>query len=83
MFSISARASLFRGQYITTFDGRHYEYKGTCSYLMVRDFVDGSFNVVVNYNADKSQKTIKSITVTTGNNELVEIFPDYKVVIFI
>lgn len=81
LFSFSAHASLFRGQHITTFDGRHFDYKGTCSYLMARDFVDGKFTVVANFDPDRSQRTIKSITVITAYNKEIEIFSDYKVII--
>uniref|UniRef100_A0A1C9ZV19 Apolipophorin long isoform n=1 Tax=Uroteuthis edulis TaxID=55720 RepID=A0A1C9ZV19_9MOLL len=74
-----AEASLFAGQHITTFDGRHFNYKGTCSYLLARDFVDGDFTVVANFDSDRKAKTLKSLSITTAHNEQVEIFADNKV----
>jgi len=74
-----AEASLYAGSHISTFDGRHLVYKGTCSYLLARDFVDGNFTVVANFNADRKAKTLKSLSVTTAHREQLEIFPDNKV----
>ncbi|CAE1274677.1 unnamed protein product [Acanthosepion pharaonis] len=74
-----AEATLFAGQHITTFDGRHLNYKATCSYLLARDFVDGNFSVVANFDADRRAKTLKSLSLTTAHNEQVEIFPNNKV----
>lgn len=78
----SAEATLFAGQYITTFDGRHLNYKATCSYLLARDFVDGNFSVVANFDADRRAKTLKSLSLTTAHNEQVQIFPSNKVDIY-
>ena len=78
----SAEASLFAGQHITTFDGRHLDYKGTCSYLLARDFVDGNFTIVANFDANHKAKTLKSLSLTTAHNERLEIFSDNKVKIF-
>jgi len=69
-----AYATLTHGRHFTTFDGHHYDFAGTCSYLLTKDFTDGNFSVVVNYNNGK--KT--SFTVKSDNKE-IEIFPDFKV----
>ena len=63
-----------------TFDHRFMEFSGECSYLLARDFIDGKFSVIVNYDNVHGQKTKKSITVISGDDE-VEIYPDSKVLL--
>lgn len=75
-FNISflAHASIVGNQHYMTFDKKFYEFAGDCSYLLARDFVDGSFSVIVNY--ENGAK--KSISAIIGNSN-VEIFSNYKV----
>ena len=63
-----------------TFDHRFMEFSGECSYLLARDFIDGQFSVIVNYDTVQGQKTKKSITVISGDYE-IEIYPDSKVLL--
>jgi len=59
-----------------TFDKQFYEFAGDCSYLLARDFIDGNFTVLVNYEGDRK----KSLTVAS-NNKNIEIFPDFRVTV--
>lgn len=63
-----------------TFDRRFFEYAGECSYLLARDFIGGTFSVVVNYDRPtvRNQPVKKSLTVVSAGHQ-VEVFPDGKV----
>ena len=64
-----------------TFDRRFFEFAGECSYLLARDFIGGTFSVIVNYDrAARNQPVKKSITVVTAGRQ-IEVFPDAKVTI--
>ncbi|XP_006820902.1 apolipophorins-like [Saccoglossus kowalevskii] len=65
-------------QHYMTFDKKFYEYAGACSYVLARDFIDGNFTVIVNYDRDSPKVVKKSITVITQGKE-IEIFPDFSV----
>ena len=76
-FVILAHATLAGMQHYMTFDRRFYDFSGECSYLLARDFLDGTFSVVVNYDIKKSG-TKKSLTVIHGKTQ-VEIKPEFRV----
>ncbi|GAB1606238.1 hypothetical protein Ahia01_000906300 [Argonauta hians] len=61
-----ARATLFGSEHLTTFDGRHLNFKGTCSYVLARSA--GNFEIVADYS--RGQPTVQSVSITTelGNN---------------
>lgn len=40
------------GQHVKTFDDRHYEFLGTCSYVLARDIIDRSFTIIKDYEKD-------------------------------
>ena len=63
-----------------TFDKNFYEFSGECSYLLARDFIDGNFTVIANYDSVGGTMTKKSLTVMVDNKE-VEIFPNFKVLV--
>ena len=63
-----------------TFDKHFYEFSGECSYILARDFIDGNFTVVVNYDNVGGSMTKKSLTVMVDNKQ-VEIFPNFKVLV--
>ncbi len=64
-----------------TFDKKFYEFAGECSYLLARDFIDGKFAVIVNYDNVHGQMTKKSITAYVGDKE-IEIYPRFKVELY-
>lgn len=49
---IAAHAMIVGSQHFVTFDQRHYDFKGHCSYLLANDFVGHEFSLVLNYEAE-------------------------------
>jgi len=46
----NAHATIMGNQHFMTFDKKFYEFAGDeCSFLLARDFIDGKFSVVLNY----------------------------------
>jgi len=62
-----------------SFDGRLYQFAGTCEYLLAQDAIDGNFSVVVSY-SDSYELIITSLFVVMGD-DTVEIKSDYKVLL--
>lgn len=73
-----ARATLSGRQNYMTFDNRHFEFAGECSYLLARDFIDGTFSVIVNYDKVRGDVVKKSISVLSGGKN-IEIFSNNKI----
>ncbi|XP_070564133.1 uncharacterized protein [Ptychodera flava] len=65
-------------QHYMTFDKKFYEFAGACSYIVARDFIDGNFSVVVNYDRDSDEPIKNSLTVISQDRE-IEIQPDFEV----
>ena len=63
-----------------TFDKKFYQFAGECSYLLARDFIDGKFSVVINYENANGVTIKKSISVHVGDKE-IEILPDFKITV--
>jgi len=59
-----AYAMISGAQHYMTFDKRFFEFAGSCSYTLAREFVDQTFEVLVNYEDDREVQR-KSITVRT------------------
>ena len=74
MIPFAAHATVAGSQHYMTFDKTFYEFKGECSYLLARDFIDGRFSVLVNYDSTGKQ----SMTVHSGSDQ-IEIRPDFQV----
>ncbi|XP_050528812.1 uncharacterized protein LOC126898616 isoform X2 [Daktulosphaira vitifoliae] len=45
-----AHAMIVGSQHFMTFDQRHYDFKGHCSYLLANDFVGREFSLVLSFN---------------------------------
>ncbi|XP_064081190.1 LOW QUALITY PROTEIN: uncharacterized protein LOC135197898 [Macrobrachium nipponense] len=59
----TATATVY-GQQITTFDLLHYQFLGTCTYLMTKDFVGGDFEVIGDYSrSDNGLIELESLTI--------------------
>ncbi|CAM1325358.1 Uncharacterised protein PB.811, partial [Pycnogonum litorale] len=71
-----ASAMLVGSQHYLTFDKKHYDFVGTCSYVLARDFNDKNFTVIASYGSNRCI----SLTVTIGKHH-VTIYPDYKVTV--
>ena len=67
-------------QHYMTFDRRFYEFAGECSYLLARDFIDGTFSVIVNYERKQGRQVKKSLTIIS-NGKQIEVFPDARVIV--
>jgi hypothetical protein len=67
-----AYAMISGAQHYMTFDKKFFEFAGSCSYTLAREFVDQTFEVLVNYDDDR-EVLRKSLTVRTEGKE-VEIF---------
>ncbi|XP_025406452.1 uncharacterized protein LOC112680523 [Sipha flava] len=54
-----AHAMVVGSQHFVTFDQRHYDFKGRCSYLLANDFVGQEFSLVLSYESEiKGQYTL-------------------------
>jgi hypothetical protein len=76
-FPISAYALLSGNQHYMTWDKRYFEFAGSCSYVLARDFVDQTFEVLVNYQ-DQREVIRKSLSVRTEGKD-VEIMTNGQV----
>jgi hypothetical protein len=77
----AGHASLTGAQHYLTFDRRFFEFAGECSYLLARDFIGGTFSVVVNYDRPvRNMPVKKSLSIITAGKQ-IEVFPDAKVTI--
>lgn len=73
-----SHATLAGNQHYMTFDKKFYEFSGECSYLLARDFIDGQFSVIANYQSQSGEVSKKSITVFSKAKQ-VEVFPDGRI----
>lgn len=81
VWSCAGHASWTGKQHFMTFDRHFFEFAGECSYLLMRDFINGTFTVIVNYDRTvRGQPAKKSLTIISGSRQL-EVFPDGKVTV--
>jgi hypothetical protein len=78
--SFSAHATFAGNQHFMTFDKKFYEFSGECSYLLARDFIDGYFSVIANYQSQQGQVSKKSMTLFAKDKQ-VEVFPNGQVLV--
>jgi hypothetical protein len=64
-------AMISGNQHFITWDKRYFEFAGSCSYTLARDFVDQTFEVLVNYE-DQREVSRKSVSLRT-EGKTVEI----------
>lgn len=63
-------------QHYVTFDGRHFDFVGSCTYLLSRDFVRNTFAILIKYNG-KPEKMTHQLIVLIGNNIIeLDVFED-------
>ncbi|XP_067678851.1 uncharacterized protein [Haliotis asinina] len=75
-----AYAAVVGNQHFITFDQRHFDFAGRCSYVLTRDMVNDTFTVVLNYDNNMRAPKKKSLLVMlSGIN--IEIATDYKVLV--
>ncbi|KAK2701716.1 hypothetical protein QYM36_019643, partial [Artemia franciscana] len=65
-----SHAMIAGNQHYMTFDRKYFEFAGECSYLLVNDFADGNFSVVVNYEGSSGKFTKKSLSVISNGHHL-------------
>lgn len=73
-----AYAYVIGDQHVVTFDRKHYNFAGRCSYILARDMVDDRFTVVLNYNNRPRQPQVQSLVVLL-RGVAIEVGRDSKV----
>lgn len=53
LLPFDSRAMIIGGQHFLTFDRKYFRLRGSCSYLLARDFIDENFSLVVTYDPSK------------------------------
>nr|XP_012235380.1 PREDICTED: uncharacterized protein LOC105679739 [Linepithema humile] len=64
-----AQAMIVGSQHYVTFDGRHFDFAGNCTYLLAKDFVRNTFAILVKYDR-QAEKITHQIIVLIGNNAI-------------
>lgn len=73
---VLAQAMIIGSQHYVTFDGHYFDFAGSCTYLLAKDFVHDTFAILVKYNQDEDDITHK-IIVLIGNNAIeLDFFND-------
>lgn len=71
-----ANAYILNSHHFFTFDRKHFAFKGSCSYILAQDFLDGNFSIIANIDNGK----IKSITVN-DRTDSVEWLNDNTIIL--
>ena len=77
-YLFAAVASVSGNQHYMTFDRRHFEFAGPCSYMLARDMVDGDFSIVANYQGTRRNAVRKSLSVVSNGKE-IEIINNFRI----
>ena len=67
-------------QHYMTFDKKFYEFAGECSYLLVSDFFNHNFSVVVNYEGSSGKITRKSLTIVSDGKQ-IDVDSNFRVAV--
>lgn len=59
-----------------TFDGRHIEFIGSCTYLLARDFVHDTFAILLEYQQQSNRVTHKIIVLLGKDTLELNFFND-------
>ncbi|XP_012280436.1 uncharacterized protein LOC105699757 [Orussus abietinus] len=73
-----AQALIAGAQHYVTFDGDHYEFSGSCTYLLARDFVRDQFAVLIQYDqGDRGTGKSHRVIVLMGKQAIeLDVFKD-------
>nr|XP_003701542.2 PREDICTED: uncharacterized protein LOC100880818 isoform X1 [Megachile rotundata] len=71
-----AYATIVGSRYFTTFDGRHLEFTGPCTYLLARDFVQNTFTVLIEFHPRSDRVTHKIIVLLDQDALELDYFND-------
>ncbi|XP_064081934.1 uncharacterized protein LOC135198290 [Macrobrachium nipponense] len=76
----TATATIF-GHHVTTFDLHHFQFLGSCTYLLAKDFGGKEFEVIGNYQrSDEGHITLRTLLVRTPDSEIIlSVKGDYEV----
>lgn len=69
-----ATAMIIGAQHFVTFDGRHLDFVGPCTYLLARDFVHDTFTILIKYNLQPDRVTHKIVILIEKNAIELDIF---------
>lgn len=71
-----ATAMIIGSQHFVTFDGRHLDFVGPCTYLLARDFVHNTFTILIKYDLKPDRVTHKIIILIGKDAIELDIFDD-------
>ena len=75
-FFNAAHGIIAGGRHFVTFDGKKFDFTGSCSFVLTRDLVNHNFTVIVNY--DRKGQNMESLLVfAEGQN--IEISSGFSV----
>lgn len=70
-----ATAMIIGSQHLVTFDGRHLDFVGPCTYLLARDFVHDSFTILIKYDLHQPNRVTHKIIILIGKDAIeLDIF---------
>ncbi|KZC12617.1 Vitellogenin, partial [Dufourea novaeangliae] len=69
-----AQAMIIGSRHFTTFDGRHLDFVGPCTYLLARDFVRNTFTILIKYDLKPDRVTHKIIILIGKDAVELDIF---------
>ncbi|XP_076620317.1 apolipoprotein lipid transfer particle [Colletes latitarsis] len=71
-----AQAMIVGSQHFTTFDGRHLNFVGPCTYLLAHDFVRNTFTMLIKYDVQSDRVTHKIIILIGKDAIELDMFND-------